>query len=127
MGAIDDEANRRWPDEPRDSQFKTNPRFSAYRRGFRLGAWWHARQPTDDVKLEQARRAGQVEALMAVEGYINLMWKQNQEHRSKKSPQFWDGFDWATGHLSHMAQEARGQIESEGAREVRMFKVAEDA
>lgn len=121
MGRVQDEANRRWPDEPKDSGRPTHPRFSAYRRGFRLGAWWQARQPTDDAKLEEARLAGAAEAFDAINGYINLMWANN---RGAKSDAYRDGFNAATGRIYHMMAEARGQIE--GEREVRIFEMTKD-
>lgn len=70
---------------------------------------WAFGRPTDDARIEAARRAGQIEALDAIDGYLRLQ-TQNLD-----GPDAWKQGVWAlSGRLQHMTSEARGQIKSEG-------------
>jgi hypothetical protein len=98
------EAERRWP----DSGIGPHDRWWNVRRGFRQGAMWAFGQPTDDARLEGARRAGQMEALDAIKGYLTLQTKNIEG-----SSDFKHGVWALSGRLHHMIAEAKGQIVSE--------------
>jgi len=99
------EAERRWPESEAGSP---SERFWKQRRGFIEGAWWQAQRPTDDTAIETARRAGQMEALAAIDGYLRLV-TQNMEGTAD-----WKRGVWAlSGRLQHMTSQARSQIKGE--------------
>lgn len=114
MTTATEEADRRWPDPEERAQ---RERFWKLKRGFRLGAAWAFRQPTDDARIEAARLAGAHEALEAVKGYLSLVTKDLEGTLE------WKRGVWAlSGRLQHMIVEAQGQVE--GDREVQLLRYA---
>ena len=108
------EADRRWPDPEKGEP--NRERFWPLKRGFRLGAAWAFRQPTDDARIEAARLAGAAEAFDAVQGYLRLVTHNMDPNSDKK----WrDGVYALSGRLHHMMAEAGGQIQME--REVKLL------
>lgn len=69
---------------------------------------WAFGLPTTDERIEAARRAGQIEALDALQGYLRL-----QTTNLDGTPEWKRGVYALSGRLHHMAAEARGQITNE--------------
>lgn len=69
---------------------------------------WAFGQPTNDQRIEAARRAGQIEMLAALQGYLRL-----QTQNLDGTEEWKRGVYALSGRLHHMAAEARGQIMSE--------------
>jgi len=115
VSSASEEADRLWPDPEKGKPDRE--RYWPLKRGFRLGAAWAFRQPTDEARIEAARLAGASEALDAVAGYLRTV-TSNLEGSSE-----WKRGVWAlSGRLHHMVVEVKGQIVLD--REVQLLQLA---